>query len=173
MLALLIGIAGCASTADISAPAARAGYDDSAPDSVTALLPTTQQPLLESVSRGLLYTSESDYPFVYVRRAGRIPPPTAPLTVAEFRSVFRIAPNTPVQIITLDKFFARHIERADPFDSVAQALLPRYVLLRETLRGSLSHVMVYRVGTIAIDCYAVGFNANGDLEGLQTISIET
>ena len=93
LLAVLIGIAGCASTADISAPGVRSSYLATPADSVIALLPTTQRPLLEWASRGLLYTSESDYPFVYVRRAGLTHAPTAPLTVAEFRSVFGIAPT--------------------------------------------------------------------------------
>ncbi|MEO8334368.1 MAG: nuclease A inhibitor family protein [bacterium] len=170
---LLVALSACSATPDIAAPRQHTSYSATLPDSVIAMLPTTQRKQLELAAWGLLYTSESDYPFVYVRRNGIMRSPTAAPTIAEFRALFGISANTPVEIITLDTFFARHIERVDPADDVAQALVPRYMNLRETLRTSLSQVVVYRVGAIAIDCYVVGFNANGDLEGMTTISIET
>jgi hypothetical protein len=172
-MSVLIAISGCAAASDISAPSTRSAGRSPSANSVLAPQLTTPRPLLEWASNGLLYTSESDYPFVHFLRARTGQPTNAPLSVAEFRSLLGIAPGTVVEIITLDAFFARHIERVDPADDVAQALIPRYVELRETLRTSLSQVVVYRVGTIAIDCYVVGFNAIGDLEGLKTISIET
>jgi hypothetical protein len=173
LLTMMAGLAGCAATTDLSAPPTRSAYVLTSPDSVIAPLPTTLRPMLTFASRGLLYTSESDYPFAYFRHAVPNRPATTALSIAEFRALLGIPAATPVEIISLDTFFARHIERVDPFDDVAQALVPRYVLLRETLRSSLSQVVVYRVGRIAIDCYVVGFNVNADLEGLSTISIET
>ncbi|MDB4889832.1 MAG: Nuclease inhibitor-like protein [Gemmatimonadetes bacterium] len=173
LLAVLITVAGCAATADLSAPTTRSSYAQTSPDSVIARLPTTLAPLLVMASRGLLYTSESDYPFVFVRRSQVSRSPNTALTVAEFRSAFGVPSNTQVETVSLDEFFARHIERVDPFDDVAQALVPRYIRLRETLRASLLQLVIYRVGRIAIGCYILGFDANGDLEGLTTISIET
>jgi hypothetical protein len=172
MLALLLAAVGCSTAADISAPNTRSTYAVGSPDSVIAPR-ATHRLLLEWASRGLLYTSESDYPFVYFRHAGISRSTRAALSIGEFRALLGISPSTAVEVISLDDFFARHIERVDPADDVARALVPRYVLLRETLRATLSHVVVYRVGAIAIDCYAVGFDARGDLEGLTTISIET
>jgi hypothetical protein len=125
---------------------------------------------LERAADGLLYTSESDYPFTYVSRSAG--PPAAD-RVAAFRAAFAVPPAAPVQVVSLDDFFTRHIERVDPADSVALALVPRYVRLRETLRASARDVRVYRVGTIAIDCYAVGTDASGNWVGLQTVAIET
>jgi Nuclease A inhibitor-like protein len=168
-LALQVAATACAATADIAAPYA---IPPVAPTSLIIITPTLQ-PVLQRLTHGLLYTSESDYPFVYFRHAVSNHPPVAPLSIAEFRSLLGIAATEPIEIITLDEFFARHIERVDPFDPVGVALIPRYTLLRETLRTSLAHTVVYRVGTIAIDCYAVGFNWHGELEGLTTISIET
>ncbi len=125
---------------------------------------------LERVSAGLLYTSESDYPFTWFLAAGPFSPPLSEPTV---RSALGASPGEPVQVISLDEFFARHIERVDRQDGVAMALVPRYVRLRETLRHSLVGTKVYRVGTIRTRCYAVGLDRHGHLVGLSTISIET
>jgi hypothetical protein len=130
----------------------------------------TMRARLERVSSGLLYTSESDSPFTWFLAAGPFSPPLNELTV---RSALGASPGESVQVLSLDEFFARHIERVDRNDDVAMARVPRYVRLRETLRRSLVGTKVYRVGTIRIRCYAVGFDRHGHLVGLSTISIET
>jgi hypothetical protein len=126
--------------------------------------------LLERAAAGLLYTSESDYPFTYVFRAAAVP---APLAVEDFRRAFGIPPDAPVEVVSLDDFLARHIERVDPNDPVAIALVPRYRVLRETLRHAVDGVRVFRVGQIAIDCYLVGTDRAGNVVGLTTVAIET
>jgi hypothetical protein len=169
----LLAVSACAAAPDIAAPTAPATSSTTPALPPIGVVPGTERLLLEAVSHGLLYTSESDYPFVYFRHAGFNNPAQPALSTAQFGSLLGIAPGTPIEIVSLDDFFARHIERVDPSDSAGQARIPRFILLRETLRRSLSHVQVYRVGTIAIDCYIVGFDANGDLQGLTTIAIET
>lgn len=57
------------------------------PDSVGAPLSTTVRPQLMLASRGLLYTSGSDYPFVYFRRAVVNRAATTSLSIAEFRTL--------------------------------------------------------------------------------------
>ena len=125
---------------------------------------------LERAAGDLLYTSESDYPFTYVFRAGSY---AAPLDVATFRAAFGVPADVPVELVELDDFFARHIERVDPADEAALALVPRYRHLRETLRHALVAPRVFRVGRIAIDCEIVGTDAAGNLVGLHTVAIET
>jgi hypothetical protein len=125
---------------------------------------------LERAASGLLYTSESDYPFTYFFHSG--PAPT-PITVAAFRTALALAPDTPVEVVSLDEFFARHIERVDPADAVAVALVPRYRLLRETIRHAVRQPRVFRVGRIAIECYIVGTDRAGNIVGLTTVAIET
>ena len=73
----------------------------------------------------------------------------------------------------IDDFFARHIERVDPYDDVAVALVPRYRVLRETIRHAVREPVVFRVGRIAIDCYVVGTDWEGNVVGLTTVAIET
>ena len=125
---------------------------------------------LERAAGELLYTSESDHPFRYVFRPG---PLAGSLDVATFRAAFGVPADVPVELVGLDDFFARHIERVDPADPVATALVPRYRHLRETLRHALADTRVFRVGRIAIDCEIVGVDGTGNLVGLHTVAIET
>jgi hypothetical protein len=126
--------------------------------------------VLEYAAAGLLYLSESDYPFTYHFHKG--PAPT-PLTVSAFRSVLGIPADSTVEELSLDEFFARHIERVDPADSAAVALVPRYLNLRETIRNALHHPRVFRVGRIAVTCYIVGTDRKANIVGLTTVAIET
>ena len=151
---------------------------------------STTRTLLERAARDLTYTSESDYPFVwffqFVARTQADAPapvlqedlviPDAPpraLSVEEFRTLLEVPTTEQVDLVSLDAFFARHIENVDSADSVAAALVSRYVVLRETLRGTLDDVQVFRVGRIVIRCYIVGTDRDGNLAGLTTTAIET
>lgn len=125
---------------------------------------------LERAAAGLLYTSESDYPFDYVFFAADERPS---LTEAAFRAAAGVPADSVVEERSLDDFFARHIERVDPADSVAVALVPRYRALKRTIRASVRGVRVFRVGQIAIRCYVVGIDARGNVVGLATTAIET
>jgi hypothetical protein len=125
---------------------------------------------LEEAAAGLLYTSESDYPFDYVFLAAAAAPP---LDEAAFRAAAAVPAGEVVEARTLDDFFARHIERVDPNDAVAVALVPRYERLKRTIRTSVRDARVFRVGTIAIRCYVVGVDPWGNVVGLATTAIET
>ena len=129
---------------------------------------------LALASDGLLYTSESDYPFTWFTAA--LPPVqsfASPLTIATMRTIVGAPADAPAEVISLDAFFARHIENVDPYDSVAVALVPRYVNLRETLRHTLPGVQVFRIGAIQVHCYAVGLDRERNVVGLETVAIET
>jgi hypothetical protein len=171
-LALLVFVCACSAPDVVQPSTARMPTPVGGSRIVSASSPgdDAMRARLERVSAGLLYTSESDYPFTWFRASGHFSPPLSEPTV---RSALGAFPGEPVQVISLAEFFARHIERVDRQDDVAMALVPRYVHLRETLRHSLVGAKVYRVGTIRIRCYAVGLDRHGHLVGLATISIET
>lgn len=151
---------------------------------------STTRTLLERAAANLMYTSESDHPFVWffqfvARTQADAPtseldevvfvPDSSPrvLSVDEFRTLLDVPPTEKVDVLSLDAFFARHIENVDSTDPVAVALVPRYRALRETLRQSLEGVQVYRVGRIVIRCYLVGIDRDGNLAGLTTTAVET
>jgi Nuclease A inhibitor-like protein len=125
---------------------------------------------LEQAADGLLYTSESDYPFefVFFPGAGDTPPGVDAFAVAA-----GAAPDAPRQERTLERFFAPHVERSDPADAESQRLRPRYEALRELLRTELRGTTVYRIGEVEIQCYVVGGDGHGNLAGLRTVAVET
>ncbi len=125
---------------------------------------------LERAADGLLYTSESDYPFEYVFLASDA---RAPLTADAFRTAAGFPPDSAVEERTLDDALARHIERVDPADSAAVALVPRYRALRRTLGTAVRDARVFRVGRVVVRCYFVGVDARGNVVGLATTAIET
>ena len=125
---------------------------------------------IERAAAGLLYTSESDYPFTWFQFVAST---VGPLDTISVRQLVGALPGTAVQVVSLDDFFARHIERVDPADRVAVALVPRYRRLRETLRHAARDVRVYRVGTVRVDCYLIGVDRDGTVIGLSTVAIET
>ncbi|GJG85321.1 hypothetical protein tb265_05020 [Gemmatimonadetes bacterium T265] len=127
---------------------------------------------LERAAAGLTYMSESDYAFDFVIAPRRVPP-HATLDEAAFRAAFDVAPDEPVEVVSLDSFFARHIEQVDPADEWARALVPRYRALKRTVHAVTGTTRVYRVGRIAVRCYLVGTDAWGGLLGLTTTAIET
>lgn len=126
---------------------------------------------LHDAAAGLLYTSEGDFPFNDLSIAGQAL--VWPQTADQFLLTVSAAPGTAIEEATLDKFFARQIEQADPQDARLQAMKPKFEALRELLRGSLRDVRVFRVGTVEVRCYIVGADASGKLSGLVTTSLES
>jgi hypothetical protein len=126
---------------------------------------------LAQASEGLTYTSESDRPF----EPFALPGGAAgwPYGVEEFARRIGAPANAPKEERSLQQFFAPHIERTDPYDTQSQALRPRYEALRAALAATLREVRVFRVGSVEVDCYAVGDDGAGNLAGLRTVAVET
>lgn len=122
---------------------------------------------LEAAAQGLVYLSEGDAPFEFVELG-----PADALTPQSFAALAG-SPGAPVEEVTLDRFFAGHVEESDPDDPTAQSLVPRYRALRDALRESLSEVRVFRVGRMELRCYAVGRTSAGTVAGLVTTAWET
>lgn len=124
---------------------------------------------LERAADGLLYLSEGEAPFEFVR----LPAPTGPLTPESFRALVGAPASAPVSEITVERFFHPMTEGVDPADAAAQELVPRYRALEDVLRTSLPDLRVFRVGKIEIRCYLVGTAPDGALAGLATTAYET
>lgn len=171
-LVFLSALSACAESDLPSAPVSRPGVSSASRASAAAAAAPTAvlRARLERPANGLLYTSESDYPFTWFFAAG---PANAPLDSATMRSVLRADASVPIDTVSLEQFFARHIERVDPGDAAAVALVPRYRRLRQTLRSTLPNIRVFRVGLIEVHCYLVGTDSAGNVVGLSTIAIET
>lgn len=125
---------------------------------------------LEAAAAGLVYTSEGDAPLEYVEIGTA---DGSALTPESFARLAGITPGTRVEEVTLERFFAGHIEASDPGDPAGVALRGRYRALRETLRDSLGDTRVFRVGQVEIRCYVVGRRGDGVIAGLATTAWET
>lgn len=127
---------------------------------------------LEGASEGLLYSSESDRPFHFVRFAGvRIP--VGELT-PELVATVAGMPGAAAREWQARRLLAQKIGGVDPIDTVGLALVPRYVALERTLDEVLGTWRVFRVGRVEVRVLALGNDpGTGELAGLETVAIET
>jgi hypothetical protein len=110
---------------------------------------------LERAADGLLYESESDYPFtpfIWENRGGE------ELSIERLLELTGQDRNRPVEIIKLDDLFRDE---------------ERYRGLVQVLRKNLRDIKVYRVGRINIDIYIIGKDSKGNFAGVATKAIET
>lgn len=125
---------------------------------------------LERASSGLVYSSESDRPFEFFSLP--YPGKRASPSASDFARLLGAPPEYPVEVRSIENFFARHTTTSDPYDGEAQKLRPRYEELVRLLSQRLRDVKVYRIGKIEISCYVAGLDAHGNLAGLKTTVIE-
>lgn len=130
--------------------------------------PAAIQDQLAAAADGLVYLSEGEAPFQPVH----VPGPAASAQEA-LRAFLKLPDGAAIETRTLDRFFAHLTDRADPNDPGAQALVPRYRHLMETLRTLIPDVAVYRVGTAEIACYLIGRADDGSFPGLRTTAYES
>ena len=122
---------------------------------------------LHTASEGLLWLSESDYPFetVYWENVDDIN--TKLLRMAD------CTPETKIEVRELDRFFNRVTEEQDWCEEKEIAECKRYQELVKLLKTHLKDIKVYRVGSREISCYILGKTESNAIAGLSTISVET
>ncbi len=125
--------------------------------------------ILVKAAEGLLYPSESDYPFEYVEwdTDGK------KLTKDLVRKLTGKEATEPVKIISLDKFFNNVTEVKDWYGEEEKAATVRFVQLKETLQNTLQDIQVFRLGEIEISAYVMGKTNDGAYVGLSTKVVET
>ena len=122
---------------------------------------------LNQASQGLLWLSESDYPFKTLcwENVDEIN--------AKLLQVTDSTPETKIAVRELDSFFKRVIEKKDWYKDEKLAECRRYQALVNLLKTHLIDIKVYRVGEIEIDVYIIGKTKSGNLVGLSTKVVET
>lgn len=127
---------------------------------------------LERAADGLLYGSESDRPFEFVRFAGDRRDVGA-LTPAEVAALVGM-PGARATERPVERFLEHHTARFDPQDARSVELAPRYREFANLLRRSFPALRIYRVGEIEIRVLALGNDpATGELAGVSTVAVET
>lgn len=126
-----------------------------------------QMKLLLKASEGLLYTSESDYPFTYFSfsNTSKLPTPQQFLQLIN-------QTGQPVEQVKFDDLFNRLTKIESGMDEQQIKAAKRYRVIEKVFKATFTDLTIYRVGTIQIQVYITGVNACG-LSGLKTISIET
>lgn len=117
--------------------------------------------LLSEAVDGLLYMSESDYPFsVFL---WQIP---EPLTLQAVLAQAKMKQSTPASMIAWEQFI-------EPLLNPAQKTAERYQRVKALLTEHLEALQVFRLGEVEVNIYIVGRTGSGAQVGLSTKSIET
>ena len=137
---------------------------------MTSTLASPLLDTLEKAASGLLFPSESDYPFTPYAFPGA---PGAEPTPAALLEAERLPSDTLVETITVADLFDpfAHAEDDAPEEDKAEA--ERYRALMELLARELTDLRVYRVGRVDIDVYILGKAPSGAWLGLKTHVVET
>ncbi|MFN7134399.1 MAG: nuclease A inhibitor family protein, partial [Myxococcales bacterium] len=122
----------------------------------------------EAAVDGLLFMSESDYPFDYVQFPG-----AGKASAQDLAKLLGRPAGTPVEQRSMDDFFNPRTQPQSWWEPEQHVDAQKYRQLRQTLEGNLTDLRVVRVGEIEIGVYLVGRNRFGDLVGVRTTSIET
>ena len=123
---------------------------------------------IKEAAAGLLYRSESDYPFELVHL--KVP---ASSLEAELLLVATKSTDAKVEKVTLEHFF-RNMVKIAPDDAAEQKeLVSKYQQLQSVLQEALPDVSVYRIGEVLIDAFIIGKLPDDTYGGLRTKVVET
>jgi hypothetical protein len=123
---------------------------------------------LEQAIAGLLFMSESDYPFSIIFWKGNVE-----VTEAYLREQAGSGADAPVSVKSVDEFFHAAVSEPDWKGEAELALAKKYQSLVSLLKEHLSDLRVYRVGEIDIQVYVIGLSPGGNWLGISTRVIET
>ena len=123
---------------------------------------------LREATRGLLFMSESDYPFEVVRWEGG-----EELSPSYLRKVAGQDATANVEERTVADFFRVAAGEQEWKGEAELALAKRYQSLARLLEEKLKEVRVYRVGKRDIGVYVVGLSAEENWLGVSTRVVET
>ena len=126
--------------------------------------------ILKQASDGLLFMSESEYPFEVFLWESENQQDISPEFILKktARSL-----DTPVAFVNLESFFEIATTEQDWHGVEEKETVRKFQNLVKTLKDNLTDLKVARLGTIEIDVYIVGKSPNNEFAGLITKVIET
>ena len=123
---------------------------------------------LKSLTEGLSYQSESDYPVEpYTRDAAEGAPS------AEEFAEGREGEDAAVRELDFDSFFGNYTDEQDWWGDEERAVAGKFQALVKFLKANLKEIKVYRVGDVEADVYVVGKTESGDFAGVKTKIVQT
>jgi hypothetical protein len=123
---------------------------------------------LKRMTDGLLFMSESDYPFEIVYREGR-----TEMSPEYLRELSGQPADSPVEAQSVDDLFRAAVSEPDWKGPAELAVAKRYQALLRLLKENLGELKVYRVGKINIPVYIIGRSKTGNWLGISTRVVET
>jgi len=126
--------------------------------------------IISQAAAGLLWRSESDFPFEVFSW-----PKKDRETIAPQNLLARIdlPPTTPVKTSQIEDFFAPAIRDRDWHDEDDRKIVQKYRNLLATIAQNLSNTKVYLVDEVEIKIYIIGELSDRDWGVLFTKAIET
>ena len=125
---------------------------------------------LHEAAKGLLWMSESDYPFeALIWEFGE-------KILLDNEVVLKITKHsldTPIKVIEFESFFQGAITPKNWHNAEEAETVKTYQELVRIMKQDLSDLKIYKVGEIEIYVYIIGKTNTGDYAGLATVSIET
>ena len=122
----------------------------------------------KTATSGLLFMSESDYPFDI-----RSWPGSEELKPEQLKADAGVPADAPVQKLNVNDFFHAATKEHEGQSDVGKELVARYKQLVRTIEENLTDTAVYKFGTINMPVFIVGKAPSGDWVGLSTRVVET
>ena len=123
---------------------------------------------LKEATKGLLFMSESDYPFEIIHWDK-----TQEITPDFLRKEAKKSANDPVEERSVDEFFKQAASMQDWHGNDEKVTAQQYQALVKLLKERLTDLKVYRVGSVNLTVFIVGKDQAGDWVGLSTQVVET
>lgn len=133
-------------------------------------MPTTLSRALLSIVKGMYWPSETDRPIVPMI-LGSAPSPRANVANA-LRTALGEGKNIVVEETNFEDKFAQ-LSTGDPDDADDMARAAKFAQLRDALKGQLTDIHMFKVGTIDRDLIVVGRTADGKWAGIMSGVVET
>lgn len=123
---------------------------------------------LARAASGLLYMSESDYPFEPIRLEGTDEP-----NPERLRELAGMGADARVETRGLEEFFGGVAAELPPGGGAGVARPASFENLVRTIKEHLTDVKVYKVGEVNIPVLILGRSGSGSWLGLSTRVVET
>ncbi len=121
---------------------------------------------LANLTQDLLWMSEADYPWEVVSYD------CSNITPEQLLEQSNLPSDTPVETVTIDRFFAPALREQSWHNEEERATRNRYQELFDVLNEQLNDLIVYRIGEVEIDVYVLG-TVEDKTVGLKTTVVET
>ncbi len=126
---------------------------------------------LQNLTSGLFFISESDAPWTTTVLDDTLP--LEPQLHALATKTIDAPADTPIETREWATFLANAATVQDWMSAEDRATVARYQALKKYVDEQLTETKVYRIGSVEIDVFVVGHDADCNLIALATKTVET